>query len=251
MTKGEDYIVKTIDVHKYFGKNHVLKGINLSVKRNEVVAIIGASGSGKSTFLRCLNGLERIQEGEIYVEGQNVPSILDTPQINKLRQDIGMIFQSFNLFPNYTALGNITLALTKVKKMGKKEAEGVAYKFLSKVGLRDKAFSYPYNLSGGQQQRIAIARALAMNPKVMMFDEPTSALDPETVKDVLDVMEELAQEGMTMIVVTHQMGFAKVAADRVIYMDEGVIVEEGTPDEIFSHPKNERTKQFLGKLLLV
>ncbi len=247
----EEYIVRAIDVHKYFGRNYVLKGINLSVKRNEVVAIIGASGSGKSTFLRCLNGLERIQKGKIYVEGQDVPSILDTPQINKLRQDIGMIFQGFNLFPNYTALGNITLALTKVKKLKKEEAEEIGYRFLEKVGLRDKATSYPSNLSGGQQQRVAIARALAMNPKVMMFDEPTSALDPETVKDVLEVMEELAQEGMTMIVVTHQMGFAKVAADRVIYMDEGSIIEEGTPDEIFLNPKNERTKQFLGKLLVI
>lgn len=247
----KDYIVRAINVHKYFGKNHVLKGIDLSVERNEVVAIIGASGSGKSTFLRCLNGLETIQKGSIFVEGKEVTSILNSPQINQLRQDIGMIFQSFNLFPHYTVLGNITLALVKVKKMNKKEAEEIAYKFLDKVGLKEKALTYPYNLSGGQQQRIAIARALAMNPKVMMFDEPTSALDPETVKDVLDVMEELAQEGMTMIVVTHQMGFAKVAADRVIYMDEGSIVEEGTPEEIFSNPRSERTKQFLGKLLVV
>ncbi|MGQ9473746.1 MAG: amino acid ABC transporter ATP-binding protein [Candidatus Caldatribacteriaceae bacterium] len=242
-----EWIIEVRNLNKYFGKHHVLKDINLQVRFGEVVAIIGASGSGKSTLLRCFNGLETVQEGEIKVDGVLVNG--HTTNLNKLRQSIGMIFQSFNLFPHMTVLENITLAPQKVKKISRNDAETIALNLLEKVGLKEKAYSYPSQLSGGQKQRVAIARSLAMNPKVMMFDEPTSALDPETVNDVLDVMKELAQEGMTMIVVTHEMGFAREVSNRVIYLDDGKVIEEGTPEEIFYRPQNPRTKSFLSKVI--
>lgn len=240
-------MIKVENLNKNFGKLHVLKGIDIEIHKGEVVVVIGPSGSGKSTFLRCLNLLEEAQEGNIVFEGI---SIMDkNSDINKLREKIGMVFQQFNLFPNMTVLDNITLAPMKVKKINKNEAEQIAFKLLKRIGLEEKAKSYPANLSGGQKQRIAIARALAMSPNVMLFDEPTSALDPEMVGEVLQVMKELANEGMTMVVVTHEMGFAKEVADRVIFMDEGVILEEGTPEEIFSSPKQLRTRDFLSKVL--
>lgn len=240
-------MIKVENLNKKFDKLHVLKGIDIEIHKGEVVVVIGPSGSGKSTFLRCLNLLEEVTEGKIFFEGT---SIMDkTSDINKLREKIGMVFQQFNLFPNMTILNNITLAPMKVKKISKTEAEEIAYKLLKRIGLEDKAKSYPSQLSGGQKQRIAIARALAMSPDVMLFDEPTSALDPEMVGEVLQVMKELANEGMTMVVVTHEMGFAKEVADRVIFMDEGVIIEEGTPEEIFNSPKQTRTQDFLSKVL--
>ena len=230
-----------------FGKLEVLKGISLEVKEGEVVCLIGPSGSGKSTFLRCLNRLEKITAGEVIVDGHPIsdPNV----NINKVRENIGMVFQHFNLFPHLTVLDNITLAPTELKIMDKKAAEEKARDLLSRVGLADKADAYPAQLSGGQKQRVAIARSLAMNPDIMLFDEPTSALDPEMVGEVLEVMKQLAAEGMTMVVVTHEMGFAREVADRVIFMDGGYIVEEGTPEEIFSHPKEERTISFLNKVL--
>ena len=239
--------VRVIELHKYFGKLHVLKGINLEVKKGEVVVIIGPSGSGKSTLLRCINRLEEPTSGKIYLDNTEItdPKV----DINKVRQKIGIVFQSFNLFPHLTALENITLAPIKVQKRSKEEAEKVAKELLRKVGLEDKASAYPDQLSGGQQQRVAIARALAMNPEVMLFDEVTSALDPELVKEVLDVMRNLAMEGMTMIVVTHEMGFAREVGDRVIFMDGGKIIEEGPPRQIFSKPKHERTRKFLSMIL--
>ncbi len=239
-------MIKMIDVYKSFGKNEVLKGINLHVERGEVVVIIGPSGSGKSTVLRCMNYLEEPTSGDVIVDGMNLNV---KENINNVRAEVGMVFQRFNLFPHMTVLDNITLAPQKIRKMSKEEAEKIALELLAKVGLQDKADSYPQQLSGGQQQRVAIARALAMKPKVMLFDEPTSALDPEMVSEVLDVMKNLAKEGMTMVVVTHEMGFAYEVADRVIFMDGGVIVEEGTPQEIFDHTKEERTKDFLSKVL--
>jgi len=240
-------VIKVENLNKKFEKLHVLKGIDVEIHKGEVVVVIGPSGSGKSTFLRCLNLLEEATEGKIFFEGT---SIMDkASDINKLREKIGMVFQQFNLFPNMTVLDNITLAPLKVKKTSKGEAEETAYKLLKRIGLEDKAKSYPSQLSGGQKQRIAIARALAMSPDVMLFDEPTSALDPEMVGEVLQVMKELANEGMTMVVVTHEMGFAKEVADRVIFMDEGVILEEGTPEEIFNSPKQPRTQDFLSKVL--
>lgn len=240
-------MIKVENLNKKFEKLHVLKGIDVEIHKGEVVVVIGPSGSGKSTFLRCLNLLEEATEGKIFFEGT---SIMDkASDINKLREKIGMVFQQFNLFPNMTVLDNITLAPLKVKKTSKGEAEETAYKLLKRIGLEDKAKSYPSQLSGGQKQRIAIARALAMSPDVMLFDEPTSALDPEMVGEVLQVMKELANEGMTMVVVTHEMGFAKEVADRVIFMDEGVILEEGTPEEIFNSPKQPRTQDFLSKVL--
>jgi len=244
-----DWIIKVSNLNKYFGSHHVLKDINFQVKFGEVVSIIGASGSGKSTLLRCLNGLEPVQSGEIIVDGVKING--EKVDLILIRQSIGMIFQSFNLFPHMSVLDNIILAPHRVKKIPRREAEEIALELLSKVGLAEKAHSYPYQLSGGQKQRVAIARALAMNPKVMMFDEPTSALDPETVNDVLDVMKELAEEGMTMIVVTHEMGFAREVSQRVIHIDEGRIVEEGTPEEIFYHPQNPRTRAFLSKVINV
>ena len=243
------WAIEVNGLNKFFNTNHVLKNIDIRVPFGEVVSIIGASGSGKSTFLRCLNGIETIHSGEIIINGVKITD--KKVNINIVRQSIEMIFQSFNLFPHMTVLSNITLALQKVKKMSKAESEKASLRLLEKVGLEEKAESYPIQLSGGQQQRVAIARALAMNPRVMMFDEPTSALDPETVNDVLDVMKELAQEGMTMVVVTHEMGFAREVADRVVYIDEGIIIEDGKPEEIFYNPKNPRLRDFLGKIINV
>ncbi len=233
-------------VHKKFGKLHVLKGIDAHVKEREVVVIIGPSGSGKSTLLRCINYLEQPTEGEIIVD--KIP-LTNEANINKVREEVGMVFQRFNLFPHMTVLENIMLAPVKVRKTAKEDARQIALDLLVKVGLADKANAYPEQLSGGQQQRVAIARALAMRPKVMLFDEPTSALDPEMINEVLDVMKALAREGMTMVVVTHEMGFAREVGDRVIFMDEGRIVEEGTPEAFFNGAKEERTKTFLSKIL--
>ena len=235
------------NLYKNFGKLEVLKDITNSVKEREVVVVIGPSGSGKSTFLRCLNLLEEPTSGEIIID--NIPVTDLRTDINKLRAEVGMVFQRFNLFPHMTALENITLAPMKVRGISKAEAEERAYTLLGKVGLTDKAHVYPDSLSGGQQQRVAIARALAMQPKVMLFDEPTSALDPEMVGEVLSVMKDLAKEGMTMVVVTHEMGFAREVGDRVLFMDEGRIVEEGTPEQIFNRAQNERTQAFLSKIL--
>ena len=238
-------IIRINNVHKYFGKIHALQGVSLDVYKGEVVVIIGPSGSGKSTLLRCINRLEKYDEGNIVVEGIS----LDNAQnINVVRQEIGMVFQSFNLFPHLTVMGNLTRAQQVVRKRTKGEAQKIALDLLTKVGIPDKASSYPIQLSGGQQQRVAIARALAMNPKIMLFDEPTSALDPEMIQEVLDVMLTLASEGMTMVVVSHEMGFARAAANRMILMDEGQIIEEATPEK-FLTSSHERTKQFLSKVL--
>ena len=234
------------NLHKSFGDAHILKGIDLHIKEKEVVVIIGPSGSGKSTLLRCINYLERPTSGTVSVDGIILGS---EANINDVRKEVGMVFQRFNLFPHMTVLENIMLAPMKVRQVPKEEAEERARKLLARVGLADKAESYPKQLSGGQQQRVAIARALAMKPKVMLFDEPTSALDPEMVGEVLDVMKSLAKEGMTMVIVTHEMGFAREVGDRVMFMDEGRIVEQGTHAEIFGNPQNKRTQDFLGKLL--
>ncbi len=243
-------MLKTNNLHKYFGKLEVLKGITTEIHQGEVVAIIGASGSGKSTFLRCLNLLEEPTKGEVIFKDQNLTTKDDKKfNINKVREHIGMVFQHFNLFPNMTVLENITLAPMNVKGISKSEAEAKGIELLRKVGLEDKKNVYPSTLSGGQKQRVAIARALAMEPDVMLFDEPTSALDPEMVKEVLMVIKDLAQSGMTTVIVTHEMGFAKEVATRVIFIDEGVILEEGTPDEVFNHPKEARTKAFLDKVM--
>lgn len=235
------------DLHKSFGDLLVLKGISVQVKDSEVVCVIGPSGSGKSTFLRCINLLETPTSGDIWIDGDKITD----PQINinKIREEAGMVFQHFNLFPHKTTLENVSLALIKVRKLPKEEAERRALEILRKVGLEDKAHVYPAALSGGQKQRVAIARALAMRPKVMLFDEPTSALDPEMVGEVLNVMKDLAKMGMTMVVVTHEIGFAREVSDRVLFIDDGRIVEEGTPQDIFSHAKNERTIAFLSKVL--
>ncbi|EUJ42378.1 amino acid ABC transporter ATP-binding protein [Listeria riparia] len=240
-------MIKVNQLQKHFDKLEVLKGIDIEVAQGEVVVVIGPSGSGKSTFLRCLNLLEQPTGGVIEFEGTNLTD--KNVNINELRQRMGMVFQSFNLFPHKTVLENLTLAPLKVKGETAESSKKHALELLDKVGLADKAGSYPSSLSGGQKQRVAIARALAMNPDVMLFDEPTSALDPEMVGEVLQVMKSLAKEGMTMVVVTHEMGFAKEVADRVIFMDGGYIQEEGTPEQIFSHPQNERTQSFLGKVL--
>ncbi|MFD2638790.1 amino acid ABC transporter ATP-binding protein [Piscibacillus salipiscarius] len=235
------------DLHKSFGDNEVLKGIDAEIKSQEVLCVIGPSGSGKSTFLRCLNLLEDVTSGEVEIDGD----VLTDPKvdINKVRSQVGMVFQHFNLFPHKTVLENVTLGPVKVKGMPEAEAKQYGAKLLGKVGLGDKAEAYPESLSGGQKQRVAIARSLAMDPKVMLFDEPTSALDPELVGDVLEVMKDLANEGMTMVVVTHEMGFAKEVGDRVFFMDEGVIMEEGDPNQIFDNPQNPRTQSFLSKIL--
>ncbi|PTL37590.1 amino acid ABC transporter ATP-binding protein [Alkalicoccus saliphilus] len=235
------------DLHKSFGETKVLQGIDAEVAEKEVVCVIGPSGSGKSTFLRCLNMLEEITAGEVEIDGEKLtdPNV----DINKLRSRVGMVFQHFNLFPHMTVLDNVSLGPRKVNGVERKQAEKEAQEMLEKVGLGDKAKAYPGSLSGGQKQRVAIARALAMNPKVMLFDEPTSALDPELVGDVLEVMKDLAKEGMTMVVVTHEMGFAREMGDRVIFMDKGVIMEEGKPEDLFDNPQNERTQAFLSKLL--
>lgn len=235
------------DVHKYYGTFHALKGINLHVKPGEVVVICGPSGSGKSTLIRCINELEMINSGELIVDGHNLAD--PRTDINELRAEIGMVFQQFNLYPHMTVLKNVILAPVKVKNVNKKEAEALALKFLDKVQILDQAKKYPSELSGGQQQRVAIARGLAMQPKIMLFDEPTSALDPEMISEVLNVMKDLAQEGMTMLVVTHEMGFAREVADRVIFMDLGMIIEEGTPEHFFKNPVDERTKAFLREIL--
>ena len=235
------------NLEKKFGDLEVLKGINEHISVGEVIAVIGPSGSGKSTFLRCLNLLEEPTDGTITIDGDEITK--GKININRIREKMGMVFQQFNLFPHLSVLDNITLSPIKVKKMKKEEAVELAYSLLEKVGLRDKAEAYPAQLSGGQKQRIAIARALAMNPEIMLFDEPTSALDPEMVGEVLDVMKSLAKEGMTMVVVTHEMGFAREVADRVLFMDEGVIAESGTPEQIFANPQNPRTQSFLSKVL--
>ncbi|ABZ82788.1 glutamine abc transporter, ATP-binding protein glnq [Heliomicrobium modesticaldum Ice1] len=234
-------------MNKWFGKLHVLRDIDLHIREGEVVVVIGPSGSGKSTLLRCINKLETVTEGRLTVDGFRI----DDPKtnINLLRQEIGMVFQHFNLYPHKTVLENITLAPIKVRKVAKEEAEKTAMFYLNKVGIPEKAQAYPSQLSGGQQQRVAIARGLAMKPKIMLFDEPTSALDPEMINEVLDVMKTLAKEGMTMVVVTHEMGFAREVADRVIFMDNGAIVEEGTPEHFFINPREDRTKLFLSKIL--
>lgn len=255
--EDERPILVANNVHKYFDRLHVLKGIDLEVKRGQVVVIVGPSGSGKSTFLRCLNYLEKIDKGRIEVCG-NVMGYqekdghlreLRERQVAEQRQDIGMVFQQFNLFPHLTALENITAAPVNVLDMDEEAAREQAHRLLAMVGLPEKALAYPGHLSGGQQQRVAIARALAMDPQVMLFDEPTSALDPEMITEVLDVMIDLSEKGMTMIVVTHEMGFARAAAERIVFMDDGQIVEEAPPDEFYNNPRHQRTKTFLSKIL--
>ena len=250
-------MIQVENIKKYFGKLEVLKGINLTVQRGEVLCVIGPSGSGKSTMLRCLNQLETITDGKIYIEGELVAHrengkdmvSLSTKKVAAMCVELGMVFQRFNLFPHKTVLENLTLAPMTVRGVARDAAEKKAMELLSKVGLADKAGEYPGRLSGGQQQRVAIARALAMEPKIMLFDEPTSALDPELVGEVLEVMKELAREGMTMVVVTHEMNFAKEVGSRVIFMDDGVIMEEGKPEKIFTDPSNVRTREFLNKIL--
>lgn len=244
--EGEN-MIEIKGLHKSFGDLEVLRGMNCLVKEKEVVCVIGPSGSGKSTFLRCINLLEDITAGEVFIDGVKVND--PKTDINEIRKNVGMVFQQFNLFPHMRVLENITAAPKNVKNMTTIDANRLAHQLLEKVGLSDKANAYPEQLSGGQQQRVAIARALAMQPKIMLFDEPTSALDPEMVKEVLDVMKQLVYEGMTMVVVTHEMGFAREMGDRVLFMDQGMLVEEGKPDQVFNHPKNERTKAFLSKVL--
>lgn len=240
-------MIEIRELNKWFGKLHVLQDINMTVAQGEVVVIIGASGSGKSTLLRCINYLEQYQQGEIYIDGDKL--VPEPAYINAMRQQVGMVFQRFNLFPHKTVIENVIEGPVQVKKLEKKQALNFAEELLTKVGLEDKFFAYPSSLSGGQQQRVAIARSLAMEPKLMLFDEPTSALDPELVGEVLSVMKDLAREGMTMVVVTHEMGFAREVADRVIYIDEGKIVEEGCPDSVFDNPQEERTREFLSKII--
>lgn len=245
-TNGKNCMIELKGLRKAFGSNEILKGVDLKVNRSEVVVIIGPSGSGKSTLLRCVNYLEVPTGGSVTIDGETI-----TPEvnINTIRAEVGMVFQHFNLFPHMTVLKNITLAQEKVRKKTPSEAEQTAMELLKKVGLEEKAHAFPDELSGGQQQRVAIARALAMQPKIMLFDEPTSALDPEMVNEVLDVMRDLAESGMTMMCVTHEMGFARQVADRVLFVDQGIILEQGTPDEVFSHPKEKRTQEFLSKIL--
>jgi ABC-type polar amino acid transport system ATPase subunit len=247
VTDVTEPMIRVVNLHKRFGTLHVLRGVSLEVAPSGVLVVIGPSGSGKSTILKCINRLEEPTEGRIWVEGVDITN--SRVDVNKVRREVGMVFQQFNLFPHRTALGNVTLALEKVIRLSATQARDRAMEQLSHVGIADKADAYPAQLSGGQQQRVAIARALAMRPKVMLFDEVTSALDPELVKEVLDVMKRLASEGMTMIVVTHEMGFASEVADRVVFMDEGVIVEEGTPDQVLGAPAHPRTKAFLSKVL--
>ena len=240
-------MIKIENLHKRFGKLEVLNGIDINVEKGEIIAIIGPSGSGKSTFLRCINRLEEPSEGKIFIDGENILS--KETNINKIREKVGMVFQHFNLFPHKNVIKNITLAPIKIKNYSLELAEKKADKLLSKVGLLDKKYAFPNQLSGGQKQRIAIARALAMEPEVMLFDEPTSALDPEMIKEVLDVMIELAREGMTMLIVTHEMGFAKNVATRILFMNDGKILEDEKPEEFFNNPKHSRTKEFLYKVL--
>ena len=247
MTVSDDVMIHMNGVHKWYGDFHVLKDINLQVNKGERIVVCGPSGSGKSTMIRCLNRLEEHQQGQIIVEGTELTG--DLKHIEQIRREVGMVFQHFNLFPHLSILDNLTLAPIWVRKMPKAEAEEVAMKYLERVKIPEQALKYPGQLSGGQQQRVAIARSLCMNPKIMLFDEPTSALDPEMIKEVLDVMVELAQEGMTMICVTHEMGFAKTVANRVIFMDEGQIIEENEPNQFFDNPQNDRTKMFLSQIL--
>ncbi len=244
---NEDSIIKIVDMHKWYGDFHVLKNINLSVKRKERIVVCGPSGSGKSTLIRCINRLEEHQKGKIIVDGIELTK--DLKNIEKVRSEVGMVFQHFNLFPHLTILENLTLGPIWVRKTPRKEAEEIAMVYLKKVQIAEQAKKFPGQLSGGQQQRVAIARSLCMKPNIMLFDEATSALDPEMVKEVLDVMISLAQEGMTMIVVTHEMGFAKSVAHRVLFMDEGEIIEENNPEDFFNHPQNDRTKTFLSQIL--
>ena len=240
-------MIRVEHLHKSFGEHEVLKDINVHIQEKEVVCVIGPSGSGKSTFLRCLNLLEPITSGRVVVDGHDLTD--PKTDINRVRTEMGMVFQQFNLFPHKRVIDNITMAPIRVRKWSKEKAEQKALELLGKVGLQDKAQALPEQLSGGQQQRVAIARALAMHPKVMLFDEPTSALDPEMIEEVLAVMKQLAAEGMTMVVVTHEMGFAREVSDRVLFMDQGTIVEEGKPEELFSQPKEDRTRSFLDKVL--
>jgi glutamine transport system ATP-binding protein len=240
-------MIKAVNLKKSFGELEVLKDINVNIEPQEVVVVIGPSGSGKSTFLRCLNLLESITDGHVYIKDRDITG--KQTDINKVRTDVGMVFQQFNLFPHKTVIQNIMLSPMKVRKWQKDKAERKALELLEKVGLKEKAYVYPDSLSGGQKQRVAIARALAMEPEIMLFDEPTSALDPEMVGEVLEVMKQLAKEGMTMVVVTHEMGFAREVGDRVIFMDGGYIVEENRPSELFGNPKHERTQAFLSKVL--
>ena len=244
---GTEDIIIVRDVHKWFGDFHVLRGVTTTIKRGEVVVVFGPSGSGKSTFIRTINRLEEHQSGNIIVDGIELTN--DTRNIDTIRRDVGIVFQSFNLFPHLKVMNNITLAPTKVRKLPAEQAKILAMELLERVGIPEQADKYPAELSGGQQQRVAIARALAMQPKIMLFDEPTSALDPEMIKEVLDVMREMATSGMTMIVVTHEMGFAREVADRMMMFDEGVIVEEAKPEVLFDNPKHERTKLFLSQIL--
>jgi general L-amino acid transport system ATP-binding protein len=244
---GSNPMIICRDVHKWFDDFHVLRGINLSVDPGEVVVIFGPSGSGKSTFIRTINRLEEHQKGDIIVDGIELSH--DIRNIEAIRREVGMVFQQFNLFPHLTALQNVTLGPIWVRRWPKKQAEEIAHQLLVRVGIPEQANKYPAQLSGGQQQRVAIARALAMQPKIMLFDEPTSALDPEMIKEVLDVMLELADSGITMLVVTHEMGFARAAANRLVFFDEGLIVEKGSPEEIFNNPQEERTKLFLSQIL--
>ena len=239
-------MIKLENVHKSFGKNEVLKGIDLHIEKGQVVVIIGPSGSGKSTVFRTMNYLEEPTSGKVIVDGMDLS---DKSKLNEVRAEVGMVFQNFNLFPHMTVMENLTLAQTKVRKTSSDEAKKIGQSLLDRVGLKDKANAYPDSLSGGQKQRVAIARALAMKPKVMLFDEPTSALDPEMVREVLDVMKSLAEEGMTMVIVTHEMGFAKEVADRVLFVDGGLILEDDTPEKVFDAPTNDRTKLFLSKIL--
>ncbi len=247
MLQDRDTIITAREVHKWYGNFHALKGIDMDVKRREVIVIFGPSGSGKSTFIRTINRLEEHQRGQIIVDGIELSH--DVRNIEQIRMDTGMVFQQFNLFPHLTVMQNITLSPIQVRKWTKEKAEEIAMQLLERVGIPEQAHKYPGQLSGGQQQRVAIARALAMQPKIMLFDEPTSALDPEMIKEVLDVMVELAKSGMTMLVVTHEMGFARAVADRMFFFDQGQIVESGTPEEIFKEPKEERTKLFLSQIL--
>jgi general L-amino acid transport system ATP-binding protein len=247
MESSGEYIIELIDVNKWFGEFHVLKDINMKVREREVVVVIGPSGSGKSTLIRCINRLEEHQEGNIIVDGIELTN--DVRNINAIRRETGMVFQQFNLFPHLTVLENITLAQRYVRRRPRRESDEKAMQLLERVGIPEQARKYPGQLSGGQQQRVAIARALAMEPKIMLFDEPTSALDPEMIKEVLDVMKELARSGMTMLVVTHEMGFAREVADRVIFMDSGRIVEIGTPEHFFQDPQHDRTQLFLSQIL--
>lgn len=242
-----ELVVELKGLQKHFGRLEVLKGIDLAVSEGEVVVVIGPSGSGKSTMLRCINRLEEPTKGQVLIDGVDITD--PRSDVNKMRQKVGIVFQALNLFPHLTALGNVTLAPMKVQEKSRAEAERIGREQLERVGLAEKLDSYPAQLSGGQQQRVAIARALAMQPDVMLFDEVTSALDPELVREVLDVMKALAKAGMTMIVVTHEMGFAREVADRVLFMDDGVILEEGTPEQVFDRPAHERTREFLSKIL--